>query len=147
MKDVKIRRANNARRINQSTRCTREEKLELKNSELKSLEKMIENMKIEQKNLKKRLEVVGNPSYSLMLRKQIIDIKDQIHVLEEHERKAVNDKFLRDKEIDRVLMAGQSDAMIETQDKAKELTVLMDQWQKLHKKIAAKEKTQEEAEK
>ena len=145
MKDLKAQRAGRLRMVNRSSRYSKQDKIEIKMSELKSYQQMIENMKAEEMKLRKRLDVVGDPNYSLGLRSNIVDIKEKIHGLEENERKMRNDKFLREKDIDRVMMAGQSDAMKETQKLARDHAVLMDQWQKLNKKIYQQENTREEA--
>lgn len=146
MKDLKYKRSSKSRKVNQSMRASKETKLDIKQGELKSYETMIENMKKEQKRLRRRLDVVGDPGYSLSLRRNIIDKKERIQTLEEKERKFINDKFLRDKDADRVMMNGQSDAMRETQDKAKELTFLADHLNKIEKKIRKQENMKEDAE-
>ncbi|CAI2359281.1 unnamed protein product [Moneuplotes crassus] len=145
MKDLKYKRANRYRGANQSMRDTRESKIEFKLGEQKSYEQMIENMITEQKKLRDRLEVVGDPNYSLSLRKKIIDTKDHIQTLEESERKQLNDKFLKNKDAERVINNGQSDAMRATQDGAKELTYLTDHLQKIEKKITKQENMKEDA--
>jgi hypothetical protein len=91
------------------------------------------------------LEVVGDPSYSLQLRKKIMDIKDEIHKLEEEKRKLANEKFVRERKMNKVIMAGQPDAMQEIQDRVKELTVLFDRVQKLNRKLEFQATTKEEA--
>lgn len=97
--------------------------------------------------MKKRLEVIGNPNYSLQLRKKIIDVKEQIHILEEEKRRLLNEKFIRERKINKVIMAGQPDAMQESQEKVKELTVLFDRIHKVDKKLEFQDKTKNDAEK
>lgn len=141
MKDLKARKSGKNQAVNQSVRVTREEKLEAKGAEKKNYLDMTQNMKKEHQRLKKRLEVVGDPNYSLTLRKKIMDIKDQIQSLEEVKRKMTNDKFGRERRMNKVIMAGQNDAMVETQEKVKELTVLFDRVHKINKKLKSEENT------
>jgi SpoVK/Ycf46/Vps4 family AAA+-type ATPase len=135
MRDLKARKSGKNQAINQSVRVTREEKLESKGAEKKNYQDMTQNMKKEHQRLKRRLEVVGDPNYSLTLRKKIMDIKDQIQTLEEVKRKMTNDKFVRERRMNKVIMAGQNDAMVETQERVKELTVLFDRVHKINKKL------------
>ena len=70
-----------------------------------------------------------------------MDIKEDIHRLEEEKRKLINNKFIRklltiflsylipiigERHMNKVIMAGQPEAMDEIQKKVKELTVLFD---------------------
>lgn len=57
---------------------TEEDKIRYKTAEKKNYQQMTVNMKNEHEKLQKRLEVVGDPSYSLKLRKQIIGNFDLI---------------------------------------------------------------------
>ena len=102
-------------------------------------------MKNEHNRLKKRLEIVGDPGYSLQLRKKIMDIKEQIHQLEEEKRRLTNEKFVRERKMNKVIMAGQPSVMQEIQDRVKENTVLFDRIQKVNKKIDFQQKTKLEA--
>lgn len=124
---------------------SKQEKLKSKASEKKTYEQITQNMRNEHNRLKKRLEIVGDPGYSLQLRKKIIDIKEQIHQLEDEKRKLTNEKFVRERKMNKVIMAGQPDAMQEIQDRVRENTVLFDRIQKLNKKIDFQYKTKKEA--
>eukprot|EP00344_Euplotes_crassus_P011614 CAMPEP_0197005774 /NCGR_PEP_ID=MMETSP1380-20130617/31225_1 /TAXON_ID=5936 /ORGANISM="Euplotes crassus, Strain CT5" /LENGTH=201 /DNA_ID=CAMNT_0042425039 /DNA_START=156 /DNA_END=760 /DNA_ORIENTATION=+ len=146
MKDFKYKNNSRYRKINQSMRARpKAVKIETKLGEKQSYELMIENMRREHRRLRDRLDVVGDPSYSLSLRKKIIDTKDHIQTLEESERKQLNDKFLKNKDAERIISNGQSDAMRATQDGAKELTYLTDHLQKKRNKLAKQEETKADA--
>jgi hypothetical protein len=97
MKDLRTRNSGNSYKANQSVRVTREEILEAKGAEKENYKHMMDIMRKERDRLKKRLGIVGDPSYSLSLRKKIMDIKDQIQCLEEAKRKLKSNKFRRQK--------------------------------------------------
>jgi len=78
---------------------------------------------------------------SLQLRKKINDIKEQIKKFEEEKRRLINEKFVRERTMNKVIEAGQPDAMTEIQEKIKELTVLFDRNNKLAKKIEFQDNT------
>uniref|UniRef100_A0A7S3KQ76 Uncharacterized protein n=1 Tax=Euplotes crassus TaxID=5936 RepID=A0A7S3KQ76_EUPCR len=70
MKDFKYKNNSRYRKINQSMRARpKAVKIETKLGEKQSYELMIENMRREHRRLRDRLDVVGDPSYSLSLRK------------------------------------------------------------------------------
>ena len=96
---------------------------------------MLQNMQKEHAKVKSRLDVVGDPGYSLEVRKQINDIKSEIRSLEKEKSKLTGDKFAREKRLNKVLDAGQPDAMQETQKKVQEMTVHFDRLDKLNKKV------------
>lgn len=76
-----------------------------------------------------------------------MEIKQQIRVLEEERRKLSNGKFQRDKKINRVMEAGQPDAMLAIQKKVQEMTIIYDKLEKLNKQLEFQENTQQESQK
>jgi hypothetical protein len=145
MRELKVKKHGKAKRYNRSMFMTKQDKLKAKASEKKTYEQITQNMKNEHDRLQKRLEIVGDPGYSLQIRKKIMDIKEHIHQLEEEKRKLTNEKFVRERKINKVIMAGQPDAMHDIQERVKENTVLFDKIQKLNKKIDFQQKTKLEA--
>lgn len=107
---------------------------------------MIQNMTSEYTKLKARLDVIGAPGYSIEVRRQINEKKDQIKRLEEERRKLTHEKFQREKQINRVISAGQPDAMHEIQTKVQEMTIVFDKLEKINKQLSFQESTKQEAE-
>jgi hypothetical protein len=144
MKDLRARNSGNSYKANQSVRVTREEILEAKGAEKENYKHMMDIMRKERDRLKKRLGIVGDPSYSLSVRKKIMDIKDQIQCLEEAKRKLKSNKFGRQIKMNKVISAGQNDAMMETHEKVKELTCIFDRVHKINKKLESELNTKAE---
>lgn len=74
-----------------------------------------------------------------------MDLKEFNHELDEEKRKMTNEKFIRERNMNKVIMSGQPDVMHEIQEKVKELSVLFDRNTKLDKKINFQEKTKQES--
>jgi hypothetical protein len=122
-----------------------EMKMRARDAEEVNYQKMIETMKTEHINLKKRLEKVGDPSYSLEVRKQIMELKSKIRKMEEEKRRLRSEKFQREKKMNKVLLAGQPDAMMEIQKKVQEMTIFYDRIDKINKKIEFQQSTKQES--
>lgn len=122
-----------------------EHKLRTRDAEDMNYQKMVQNMTLEHESLQKRLEVVGKPNYSMELRRQNMEIKQQIRSLEEERRKLRQEKFQREKKINKVLIAGQPDSMLEIQKKVQEMTVIYDRLDKVNKNLDFQKSTQEES--
>ena len=104
-------------------------------------------MKKEYESLKARVEVVGDPSYSIDVRRRITEMKDKIKKLEEERRKLTYEKFHRDKKISKVISAGQPDSMQEIQKKVQELTIIADKMEKINRLIEFQDNTKQDADK
>ena len=123
-----------------------EYKLKSRDAESLNYNKILANLTHEHAKVKKRLDVVGDPGYAFEVRKNITDIKQKIHDLEEEKSKLTNAKFNREKKINKVLVAGQPDAMLDIQKKVQEMTVLFDRMEKINKKLEFQKNTQDEQE-
>lgn len=145
MKDYKIRKLGKPKYGIENLPV--EYKLRSRDAEEVNYQKMLQNMAMEHSQLKKRLEVVGDPSYSLELRRKNMEIKQQIRALEEERRRLANEKFQRDKKIGRVMEAGQPDAMLEIQKKVQEMTIVFDKLERINKQLEFQEGTKLESQK
>jgi len=145
LKDFKIKKIGKPKYGNEN--YSTEYKLKSREEEEKICQQLIQNMSIEYNKLKKRLEKVGDPSYGYELRRQIAAKKKEIKELDDTNRQLRNEKFQREKRIDKVFKAGQPDAMNEIDRKIQEMNILFDRDEKLRKQLEFQEKTKDEANK
>lgn len=121
-----------------------EYKLKSRDAESMNYNKILSNLNHEHAKVKKRLDVVGDPAYAFEVRKIIIDTKQKIQNLEEEKRHLMSVKFNQEKKINKVLDAGQPDAMLVIQKKVQEMTVLFDKMEKINKKLEFQKGTKDE---
>jgi len=145
LKDYKIRKLAKPKYGNEN--LPTEYKLRSRDAEDVNYQKMIDNMKKEHSKLKGRLDIVGEPSYSIGLRKKVMEKKSEIRALEELRSKLKAAKFQREKKMNKVLMAGQPDSMIEIQNKVQEMTTVFDRLEKVNKKVEFQQSTKAESQK
>lgn len=122
-----------------------EYKLRSRDAEELNYNKMVLNMSQEKSKLKARLDVVGDPTYTVELRRQIMEVKSKIRAVEEARRKLTQEKFQREKKLNKVLVAGQPDAMVEIQKKVQEMTIIHDRLEKINKQLEFQQTTKEDA--
>jgi hypothetical protein len=142
LKDYQIRKLGKHKYGNENQSV--DYKLRTRDAESMNYNKMLTNLNSEKNKLRKRLDVVGDHSYAIKLRKDIIEIKQKNQALKEEKRELTNKKFNREKKMTKVLKSGQPDSMNEIQSKAQEMNVLFDRLEKINTKLEFQMTTKEE---
>lgn len=95
IKQYKIKKLGKPRYNNENYSV--EYKLQSRDQEEKNYNTMIQNMNQEYVKLKKRFDMVGDPTYSFEIKRQIAAKKMEIKEVEEAKRQMMSEKFQRDK--------------------------------------------------
>jgi hypothetical protein len=119
-------------------------KLRTRDAESMNYNKMLTNLNFEKNKLRKRLDVVGDHSYAIKLRRDIIEMKQKNQALKEEKSELMSKKFSREKKMSKVFKSGQPDSMHDIQLKAQEMNVLFDRLEKINTKLEFQKTTKDE---